>query len=446
MDLCRWADGATPYFRRIGLVFAAAVGLTSCTWLAPIPKTDDQGFFSPSAAASAPLGAQDSRSIYEQRLACRDRAAPGLASECFAFGLGTMMDRQEARRRELLANAREVVNLQASYNALIYPFGAVAVYEKLRGAPNHSLLLPAVLGSAIYGLLNAGIPERDKQYLQAASELQCTLAWHGQWLYLDSEVNDAAGVPQTLAQIETTLTATLHAFHAKRAVLVTTLKGKPGSGAAAGALERVKSGGGTAGKDTTPQVRQWLGQQGKQAQATVMAVRQLRADMADAALRLSQDADQIRAELQRRVGEKLPALAVPKDVAEFLAAPNRPFATAQSGEDLSGFMDPVASSELLAGLDKASLKAVQVFASDWGAPLFEAWSRAQAWVDRQVARESQLRRATKVLVCANSTLSRMNETLRLPPLPPATAGSGAGSGNGAGAGGSGSGKNPSLPS
>ena len=184
----------TPVVRcaiAVAEVFAAA-GLLSCTLLQPVPQADEKGFFGttaskPAAAASAGSSTAPSEASTAD---CLSRGA-ALPAACFADGLGVVMDQTEAKRRALLNSAREVVNNQVAFNALLYPFGAAAVYEKLRGASNHNLLLPALLGSAAYGFMGAGIPEREKQYLQAANELQCSLAWHGQWLYLDSEIGTA---------------------------------------------------------------------------------------------------------------------------------------------------------------------------------------------------------------------------------------------------------------
>ncbi|OYU28016.1 MAG: hypothetical protein CFE41_08580 [Burkholderiales bacterium PBB2] len=99
------------------------------------------------------------------------------------------MDEADERRVELLARAREVSNGNAQFNAIQFPLGAAAVYEKLRGATNRSLLLPAAGAAGIYGFVNSGVVDRERHYLREAFELHCTLVKNGPLLYLDAEIN-----------------------------------------------------------------------------------------------------------------------------------------------------------------------------------------------------------------------------------------------------------------
>lgn len=450
--------------RSVAVLAAALVSvfeLSSCaTWLTPVPEATDHGLFAaphPSATVEA-----DARSPEERAADCRQRVHAARNPACFADDLGVVMDKQEIRRRQVLGRASEVVNLQASYNTLIYPFGAIAVYEKLRGAPNRNLLLPAVVGTAIYAMLGAGIPDRDKLYVQTGGELLCSLTWHGQWLYLD---NDITGGPsnrtvettttredqrgelrttvverrtdqqnvvavESLEQEIKALTDSLSAFQKARGKLK--LKGKPARQGAAGALERVKSPNVPQGKDTAALVAQRLAQQSAQARVTLQALRGLRQDIARAAQSLSEDGDQIMSDLQQRLGAKLPALTTPQAAAQALSDPNKNLAKAQAAEGAEALMDSVMPHDYLTGLDDASTLAVSELSSHTGVDLHSAWNRAQGWLDRQARREAQVRSAASGLPCSASTRTRMNETPRqtvASSTPPASAATGTSSGS-----------------
>ncbi|SFP30118.1 hypothetical protein SAMN05443579_11083 [Variovorax sp. PDC80] len=415
-------------------VLCVAAALSSCTWVAPIPKVDDQGYFN--ALASG----RENRSLEELSIDCRERIVAIKTPDCLAAGLGTVWAKQDAYRRELLNMARDVINVQATYNTLIYPFGAVTAYESLRGGSNRGLLLSAVAGTAIYALLNSGIPEREKQYLRAAGEMQCSMSWHAQWLYLNSDLygfstpdvtetrtfrDDAApGISITTVQrvawsrdtgrrvsledAESALSTSIENFQIAQASMIAKLRGKPGSGPARGALERVKFGDGTRGSNTTPQVAQRLNQQVAQARATLKALRRLRGDIEDAAMWLSQDADWIRADLQRRLGEKQPALRTPQEIGKLFEALGTQSARGQSGEDVAGLMNLEIPLDLSAGLDAASAGRLAAFYADTGGSLLSAWGAAQAWVDEQARREARSRTATRGLPCADSTLLQID--------------------------------------
>lgn len=439
-----------------GWLPAAVIGLSGCSILEPIPKSDGQGYFGMGGAAKAEPGTAPTTPPAQPT--CTNGAVASNAA-CFADGLGLAMDRQETKRRELLGMAREVVHTQASFNALLYPFGAVAVYEKLRGAPNSNLLLPAVAGTAAYGFLGSGIPEREKQYLQTAMELQCSLAWHGQWLYLDRNVTGHGSttteeetvtlerfakrnsdrtvqttstyrqrlVSGSLEDVTMDLADKLKIFQSERNVLLGKLKGKPGSGAPAGALERVKGGNGTSGKNTTGAVDQRLRQQATLVRATLKGLESLRGEIASAAFRLTADADVIHGDLQRRLTDKLPALKDPHVVARELLDPNKSLAAkAEADEDAAGVMDSTMPSEALSGLSDTSRTAVASFGKKEGAGLETAWAVADAWLVKQSHRQAQALRAVKSMPCADSTLVQAGQTA----LPKVTLDRQGGNGNG----------------
>lgn len=399
--------------------FSLLGALCACTVLAPVPPVREQGYFPPAAGAAGTAAAGDAA---PDGGACRPTAARPAAEQpaCFADGLGLAMARVEARRRALLDDAREVVMLQTTYNALLYPFGAAAVYEKLRGAPNRNLLLPAVLGSALYGLLNSGIPERDKQYLQAASELLCSLAWHSQWLWLDDEVHDTRADSGSLDGVITRLSLALAAYESAWAGVALEA---PGATVPAGALERAKTGAPAAPGNTTRAVLKRAQQQAAAADATLQQLQRLRTDLRRAAVSLSHDADLIHADLQRRLSERVPAPRTPQEVALALLEANRGLATAQSGTDTPQTMAPLVGPELLSGLNRPSQKAVRDLAAAQGASLYRAWRQARLWLADQADRQQQVRQAVTGLPCAPPTLARMGQAQRTPAPSPAAASS-----------------------
>lgn len=383
-------------------------GLCACTLLAPVPPVRDQGYFPPATGAAATAAADHAA---HEGDACRPSAGRPAAQQpaCFAEGLGIAMARVEAGRRALLDNAREVVVLQTSYNALLYPFGAAAVYEKLRGAPNHNLLLPAVLGSALYGLLNSGIPERDKQYLQSAGELLCSLAWHGQWLWLEAEIHDDRASSASLDTVIARLSQALMAYESAWAGLALEA---PGVIVPSGALERAKTGATAAPGNTTRAVLQRAQRQAAAADGTLQQLQRLRTELRRAAISLSHDADMINADLQRRLGERVPAPRTPQEVALALLEANRSLATGQAGEDTTPDMAPLVGPDLLSGLSRSSQKAVRDLAATQGAGLYRAWRQARLWLAEQADRRQQVRQAVAGLPCAPATLARMGQAQR----------------------------------
>lgn len=189
------------------LTLAIALGLASCSILDPVPPPAQVTVFADSKAARAAAKAASAPMPPAAVISC-DVSPPG--PHCFAGYLGSAMDEADERRVELLARAREVSNGNAQFNALQFPLGAAALYEKLRGAPNRSLLLPAAGAAGIYGFVNSGVVDRERHYLREAFELHCALVKTSPLLYLDAEINgrDPATAPPA-ASVETTTTTTI---------------------------------------------------------------------------------------------------------------------------------------------------------------------------------------------------------------------------------------------
>ncbi|MDR7269233.1 hypothetical protein J2X20_001862 [Pelomonas saccharophila] len=393
MQACRRVRW-TPIAAAVSMV--AALG--ACTLLQPTPAVDGQGLLSTWHASAAASAASGMSVATAPCLEDDSRLDPA----CFAFGMGAVWDRQETRRRDMLGGAREVVNLQSAYSTLMFPIGAAAVHEKLRGAPNRALLLPAVVGSAVYGMLGAGIPERDKIYIGAAGQMQCSLVWHGQWLYRQGEV---AEIDRVLKRLDERLSW----FQLLRTTLV--LKGKgPGAGPA-GALEREKTAAASPGKDDSKAVLQKLDQQAQVARSTLQALRDLRRDIRRAVVSLSQDGDQIEALMIQALAEKRPPLTAfdPLKVGKALLDSSSKLAQLQGGEDAAPVMATLTAGDFAAGLSVLSINALGDFLAKAGAPLTVAWAEAQSLLNEQLLRTRQVVDAAEGLPCADSTLARMKK-------------------------------------
>lgn len=391
----------------IGLVCV----LCACTITQPIPEAAKAGYFSPlppNSAASAvylkvPLGTN----------LCV--AVPTLP-ECFADHLGEVIDAVDKERLAYLNKAREVSNDNATYNALMYPFGAAAVYEKLRGAPNRKLLLPAVLAAGLYGFMNSGVPDREKQYLRAAAALQCAILRQAQYLYRRGEVEvDTAGPqpPAVLQTLDKQLQTQIDTFESARIDLLVSLQ--PAAPVIplgpAGAIERRKSGGGGAAAPTIDlrgDVIQRTQDQLQVANKTLTSLGDLRSDIRFAAWRLVQDVQSLSVSIQKDLSDKVPA---PKD--PFVIAKDfrdRAVALAQAGEQDTPLMDAVMPADKLKRLDAKSAKTVLDFAKTSGVPLKKDWAAAQRFLGghKRVAEQAEADR--QALGCGD----------RLPTLPVVT--------------------------
>jgi hypothetical protein len=128
-----------------------------------------------------------------------------------------------------------VVNGVANYNAAMWPLGAAAVYEKLRGAPNRNLLLPATLAAASYGFVTAGIPAREKIYVEAARQLGCAIVSAAPDLYLESDVDPKQAEPNqsppALRPSLIELAQQIAAYDRKRADMLADLQPRRGTAA-----------------------------------------------------------------------------------------------------------------------------------------------------------------------------------------------------------------------
>ncbi len=170
-------------------------GLTSCGVLDPVPvESGTTRLWSPPPRKASTATGADKAGAATPLSENADSAACSATSR-FIGGLDLAICEADQRRLAYLQRSAAVVNGVANYNAAMWPLGAAAVYEKLRGAPNHNLLLPATLAAASYGFMTAGIPAREKIYVEAARQLGCVIVSAAPDLYRLGDVDPELAVP-----------------------------------------------------------------------------------------------------------------------------------------------------------------------------------------------------------------------------------------------------------
>ncbi|MBT9487345.1 MAG: hypothetical protein IV093_07520 [Rubrivivax sp.] len=152
---------------------AAALTLTlGCSILQPLPSRQDNrrfplhtgGQVERAHVPCVPKDAHDTR--------C---AALAIDIDGFHGGLGRAMWEADEWRRELVTLSVERTNLNTAYNALLWPLGSFFLAKKVR-EPAWRTIDTVAFATATYGLLNAGIPERDKIYARVATRMACAMA------------------------------------------------------------------------------------------------------------------------------------------------------------------------------------------------------------------------------------------------------------------------------
>ena len=416
---------------------AAFIGLLlgGCTITQPVPEAPRSGGFftvlpAALAASAVPLSLPPGTDLCV--------ALPTLPA-CFADGLGEAIEWVDQQRQAHLARARAVSNGNASYNALLYPFGAAAVYEKLRGATTRNLLLPSVVAAAVYGYMNSGVSERERHYLRAAVALHCAVLRQAEWLYRRDEIEAKASVAsqqqhdRSLERVIIDLRNHSAAFASARLSLLGKLKAPKAAASPAGAIDRRKAGSGpAAAKDLRGDIMQRTQDQLQQARLALAALDDLRAGIRSAAWRLSTDAQALNTAVQKDLSDKVPLPRDPQVVAKDFKA--MALALAQAGEQDAALMDPVLPAALLKQLDEPTAEAMVDFGQKPGVQLAKAYFEAQRWVVTHKRRGVQSTADQQALGCDE----------RLPALavvvPPAASapassnGTGKGSGSGSGSG------------
>ncbi len=170
---------------RLGLVGCwtpPALLVAGCTILAPVQTPEDDRRFPLKFPTTETLPCVDGSGLSKQ---CTTELKDSI--DTFHGGLGRAMWEMDLRRRQLVAQAAERTNIQATYNALLWPLGAFLIAKKIHD-PGWNTLDTAAFGVATYGLLGSGIPDRDKLYLKTAARMACTMVEFDADLYPSKEV------------------------------------------------------------------------------------------------------------------------------------------------------------------------------------------------------------------------------------------------------------------
>ena len=452
-------------------VLALGAGLAGCSILDPVPpaaggyrlsnakRMNDGAATSSDAASKTATSSSDSpedAAKKAQPTPARDCAEGKLASDCFAGGLGEAIDAMDTRRVELVNLARNVSNGNAAYNASLYPAGAVAVFEKLRGATNRNLLVPAAAAAGLYGFVNSGVVDRERHYLRAAGELHCAIVRSGAWLYLKSDTQsvpaqpprrvwsagwlylepsilgspapppflpgsawhyvtsgppDAADANSLDAAVSHLRQATLE-FRSARVALLSKLE--PVAAVAAPALDSIRqraataagqARGGSAGQDQRDAIAQRTRRQLEAAQAVLESVRALQAQVRGSGLRLRAEWASIEQSFQSMLSERVPLAVAPDKVATELLTRLKAIEMAKAqGEALNlragaDELDPLFPAALGNGVSKSTRPELQKFAAHEGVKLAQARDNAQAWLDDHALRVGRVNDEVRDLDC-----------------------------------------------
>jgi len=372
--------------------------LTGCTIVQPVPESAQGGRLS-SRLSDATARAAD------------PAASAAAAKECdgpsaYAGRLDLAICDADARRLSYVRRSADVLNQTATYNALLWPLGAAGLYEKLRGAANSSLLLPAAVAAGAYGFISSGVPDRQRNYLAAARQLSCAIVASGVDLYATGEVDSDAhdrhalrlASPMPLAAAVSDLRLQIGQYEQGRADVLAQLKPRPGSAAQAStnffdaaALRHNGGGGGSQRSDSRALVRGETRARLNHAYAELgraqALLRRLSSGAASRALRA--EAARVDAELQERLALKAAPPADPASVAVSLLATQRSLLQLQAGRDTQtptvDVLEPALPPEAYDGLDAGSADKLRGFQRQHAALLRAAQAEVADWLARHEA-------------------------------------------------------------
>ncbi|MDR7377113.1 hypothetical protein J2X19_001771 [Rhodoferax ferrireducens] len=145
-------------------------------------------------------------------------------------GLGREIWQTDLKRRNLALLGAKRTNEVSFFNGMLWPIGGAVALSAVNN-PSASLLRNfAAFSLAAYGLMNSGIPGRDKLYLEAARRMACAMALASSDLYLKSDIEDGATVRRlassqdTLEQTMLRLQGALENYDSTRTHLLATLE------------------------------------------------------------------------------------------------------------------------------------------------------------------------------------------------------------------------------
>ena len=428
--------GANSFQRRGALVFVVLL-TSSCAVVDPINTPPRGSFFAQGrgaaeAAKAWPAWSAASAATGDQQANNQGRCTDApLPPGCFAGGLGNAIDDLDERSIQLSHLAASVTNGNATYNALLYPLGAGAIYEKLRGAPNRNLLLPAVAAAALYGYVNSGVPDRERHYLRTALELQCAIGRSVGVLYPTSliTVGKHHRSYDSLDGKISALRIAIRTFSTDR-VNLTKLQPKPGNRPPVlGLLDRRlaeaqgRSLTGTVGKDTRAEIERRVRTQLEYARSVLDRITDVRNEIESSGSRLRSEWIEIEQEAQRMLSERVPLPISPTQVAKDFRSNIVLTAQGEEARPSNDDLDPVFSVASRDGLDKKSAEILDKFSADDATPLAEAREAIESWLGDHAKKKARVDEDTRRSGCADRippVQIRVNTSASTPAQKPAT--------------------------
>lgn len=407
--------------------------IAGCTIVSPIqPPEHDRRF---------PLKVEDRETIPcvnkvdASSVECSSEVKVDLTA--FYGDLGRALWETDLRRRKLVGAGTERVSLVSAYNALLWPLATFFVTKKVHH-PEWSTLDTAAVGLASYGLINSGIPDRDKLYLSTASRMACAMVAFEPQLYLKSEIErtETPLIGDALRDRTYRLTQAVRAFERKRDELVMTLPAPkpPGSPprilssidqvrADAIKLPRGGGGDGNGAQQLLASFQEETDRLLTDAEARLGEAQGIETQLRTSGRRLRQQRSLMDAALTQALNAGTPKLVSPQARALEIAQALAPYlpasaasaprlassATRQSGKVSTPGWTP--TNQRLAGLDKDSRQRVQDFWSLQRRELIDARTRVVEWLTLHDERARVAKQDLASMGCNESTLDEFSKEL-----------------------------------
>jgi hypothetical protein len=428
-----------PGLRYTSLAAAALMLYSGCTTLQPMPPVRQTGVFEKPPEAGAPPRCEDWQSAATD--ACSERVA-GVGGYYPPVALALYSADQ--RQLQWIRRGSNGVNVDALYNAALWPVAGYAIYRGSFGSGEpmrRELARLALIAGAAFGALSNRTPDIEGLYLDAAGRLACESTAVTRYLYLTQEIS---GPPQparctwetcgwsleskpSLDAAISELGAVLASHKSAQRGLIAELEArKPATAPRVADSRKARKlaleGGGVARSapvgNPVQEISAMLEDRVARAQRTLGLIVALRQQIELAGPRLNRRSDDIDRKLRGTIQKNAPELAQLKDRIEQLAAavkdvPERAAQLASSGKAQSAV--PLFSDSQLAGLrsrlSDASWRRWQDFEAWQGDRLEAAIARADLWIQEDRTRQAVIDEELKASQC----------NLPNPPPPAATA-------------------------
>jgi hypothetical protein len=402
--------------------------LVACTVVQPIPPARDDLRFpaaprvpQPEACRSAGAGA-------------RDCLVPAVPLEGYFGNLGTQIWNTDLQRSEYTRLAAEKTNLGSLYNAMLWPVG-VYVGARSLASPSPSLVRDAAaFALAAYGVLSAGVPDRDRLYLEASRQLACAITFAAPSLYARPDILEGQegfsalrSLPPghaSLAQTAGSLTLARKEYAQGFTVTLAALRARKPPGAAPATdvdarFARLKGGGGGTAASGAATI-QLFAEHGRAQQALAQTLSGQLASLhthlqVDAAGRLQERSNRIHDRLSAALIARAPALSEPGatlgqvmdlfgKAVKAAGAPAGSASAAGKAKGEGGAVPWEVNEKTLAGLTKDSADALVAFEVGKQGTLNAAIAAAQAWLAQHQARVDDARTVAARSSCTETLL------------------------------------------